>query len=130
MASLLPGVVFQFEIKPDGTMTFPYASAGIERVYGVTPEQALADGTIVFQAIHPEDRGFVEQTINHSKKSGENWICEYRVINEGVVSWVLGRSKPEFKPDGTVIWHGAILDIISQKTVSYTHLTLPTSDLV
>jgi 2,4-dienoyl-CoA reductase (NADPH2) len=25
-------------------MTFPYASAGIERVYGVTPEQALADG--------------------------------------------------------------------------------------
>lgn len=117
MASLLPGVVFQFEIRPDGTMTFPYASAGIERVYGVTPEQALADGTIVFQAIHPEDRGFVEQTINHSKKSGENWVCEYRVINEGVVSWVLGRSKPEFKPDGTVIWHGAILDITSQKTL-------------
>ena len=34
-----------------------------------------------------------------------------------MVSWVLGRSKPEFKPDGTVIWHGAILDITSQKTL-------------
>ena len=117
MASLLPGVVFQFEIRPDGTMTFPYASAGIERVYGVTPEQAREDGSIVFNAIHPEDLKYVEQTINLSRSSGEKWICEYRVVNNGVTNWVLGRSQPEFKPDGTVVWHGAILDITSQKAL-------------
>ncbi|MFY3774843.1 sensor domain-containing diguanylate cyclase [Marinobacter salsuginis] len=117
MSSLLPGVIFQFEVRPDGTMSFPYASAGIERVYGVTPEQAKEDGSIVFNAIHPEDRKYVNQTINLSRESGENWICEYRVVNEGVTNWVLGRSKPEFKPDGTVLWHGAILDITSQKAL-------------
>lgn len=74
MSSLLPGVIFQFEVRPDGTMSFPYASAGIERVYGVTPEQAKADGSIVFNAIHPEDRKYVNQTINLSRESGENWI--------------------------------------------------------
>jgi diguanylate cyclase (GGDEF)-like protein/PAS domain S-box-containing protein len=117
MASLLPGVVYQFELRPDGTMTFPYASAGIERVYGVTPEQAQKDGSIVFEAIHPDDRDHVAQTISLSRSRGENWICEYRVVKDGVTNWVLGRAQPEFKPDGTIIWHGAILDITSQKTL-------------
>ena len=117
MASLLPGVVYQFEVRPDGTMTFPYASAGIERVYGVTPEQARKDGSIVFEAIHPDDRNHVAQTINVSRSNGESWICEYRVVKDGVTSWVLGRAQPEFKPDGTVVWHGAILDITPQKVL-------------
>lgn len=117
MASLLPGVIFQFQISSDGTATFPYASDGIERVYGVCPERAMADGARVFEAVHPDDREYVSETIRHSKRSGENWLCEHRVVQDGITSWMLGRAKPEFKSDGTVLWHGAILDITSQKAL-------------
>lgn len=128
MASLIPGVIYQFEMRPDGTIRFPYASAGIERIYDVTPDQVTQDASIVFDVIHPDDRKMVSDSIELSRRTGYDWTCEYRVINHGQVIWVFGQARPEFEDDGTVLWHGAILDVTAQKTLEAKLRNLATTD--
>jgi len=115
MAATIPGVIYQFEMQPDGFMSFPYASAGIERIYGVAAEQVRKDASLVFDRIHPDDIQHVRETIEASRASGEDWHCEYRVVFDGRTRWVFGQSRPEFRDNGSVLWHGAILDITAQK---------------
>lgn len=115
MAATIPGVIYQFEMQPDGFMSFPYASAGIERIYGVRPEQVRQDASLVFDKIHPDDLQHVRDTIEASRASGEDWHCEYRVVVDGQIRWVFGQSRPEFRDNGSTLWHGAILDITAQK---------------
>ena len=38
-AAHIPGVVYQFVMRPDETYTFPYVSEGVTRILGMTPEQ-------------------------------------------------------------------------------------------
>ncbi|EMP54565.1 sensory box/GGDEF/GAF/EAL domain protein [Marinobacter santoriniensis NKSG1] len=115
MASRIPGLVYQFEMGPDGTIRFPYASAGIERIYNVTPDQVREDATRIFDAIHPDDHAPVREAVEASRVSGEDWICEYRVIVDGEIRWVFGRARPDYRKDGRTVWYGSILDITAQK---------------
>src|SRR5262249_23732790 len=49
------GVVYQLALRPDGRFEFPYVSAGLERLLGVTPDAARADAEAVFGLVHPDD---------------------------------------------------------------------------
>lgn len=115
MAATIPGVIYQFEMQPDGVTSFPYASAGIERIYGVTPDQVRQDASVVFDRIHPDDLQQVRDTIGASRASGGDWNCEYRVLVGGQTRWVFGQARPEFRANGSILWHGAILDITARK---------------
>lgn len=115
MASRIPGLVYQFEMRPDGSIRFPYASAGIARIYNVTPDQVREDATRIFDAIHPDDHAHVREAAEASRLSGEDWICEYRVIVDDEIRWVFGRARPDFRDDGRIVWYGSILDITAQK---------------
>ncbi|MDV7397893.1 PAS domain-containing protein, partial [Arthrospira platensis SPKY1] len=55
VARHLPGFIYEYQLKADGSSAFPYASEGIINIYGVTPQQALEDANKVWQAIHPFD---------------------------------------------------------------------------
>ena len=48
IAAQVPGVVYQFELRPDGSSCFPYASDGIREIYRVSPEEVRDDATKVF----------------------------------------------------------------------------------
>ena len=114
----LPGFIYQFEMKPDGTFTFPYSSDGIIDIYGVTSEEVKINTDKVLKALHPED---VDRVIKSILKSAENlsiWREEYRsVLPSGQVIWVEGYSSPEKLDDGTVLWHGYISDISERKKI-------------
>jgi PAS domain S-box-containing protein len=88
LASHVPGMLYQYRLRSDGSSHFPYASARIQEIYGVTPEDVVEDATPVFAALHPEDRDRVHETIQASGQSLSLWHDEYRV---------------QF-PDGRVIW--------------------------
>ena len=55
IASQVPGVVYQYKLRPDGSSCFPYASEGIRDIYRVTPEQVREDASAVFAVLHPDD---------------------------------------------------------------------------
>lgn len=116
LTAQLPGVVYQYQQWPDGRAAFPYASAAIERIYGVTPEDVTADASKVFAVIYPEDIPAVTRSIQQSMSTLTLWRSEYRVVNrQGQILWLLGSAVPEKMPDGSVLWHGYIQDVTSTK---------------
>jgi PAS domain S-box-containing protein len=116
LAAQLPGMVYQFLLRTDGTSCFPYASAGIIEVYGCTPEQVLSSAEAAFAVLHPDDLAAVSASIEHSAQHLCEWRTEYRVNHptKGLI-WLEGRASPERRDDGSTLWHGFITDISERK---------------
>jgi PAS domain S-box-containing protein len=116
IAAQVPGMVFQFRQRPDGTRYFPYVSEGVHEIYGLTPEQVLHDPATIHAVIHPDDRDRITAAIAHSAQALTPWECEYRTQPEGSpVRWLLGSAVPEREADGSIVWHGFITDITERK---------------
>lgn len=112
----LPGVVYQFQLWPDGRTAFPYASAAIEYIYGIKAEEVLTDGSKAFEGIYPDDLPAVIQSIETSRHNNTIWQHEYRVLkSDGSLMWLSGRATPELQTDGSTLWHGYIQDITQAK---------------
>ncbi|HWA26960.1 MAG TPA: PAS domain S-box protein [Lacunisphaera sp.] len=118
LGSLVPGMIFQFQLRPDGSSCFPYSSEGIRDIYRVTPGEVQTDASRFFEVIHPEDIAVVKESIQRSARTLLPWLQEYRVrYADGTVRWLLGNSVPERETDGSILWHGFITDISSRKAV-------------
>ncbi len=116
IAAQVPGMVFQFRQRVDGTRHFPFVSEGIREIYGLSPEAVVHDASCVTARMHPEDRERVAASIDKSALTLTSWECEYRALHEdGSVRWLLGDAVPEREADGTVVWHGLITDITERK---------------
>lgn len=116
IAAHVPGMVYQYQIWPDGRSAFPYASQGILHIYGVTPDQVVRDGSAVFKQLHPDDVGHVADSITISARDLTPWCDQYRVRRpDGPTIWVEGEATPERQPDGSTLWHGYIRDITENK---------------
>lgn len=107
-----PGMLYQYRLWPDGHSTFPYTSGGIQAIYRVTAEQAAKDASPAFERIHPDDLATVADSIQSSAQNLTPWIQKYRIRwQDGSWHWVEGKARPERLPDGSVLWHGYIVDI-------------------
>ncbi len=128
LSRVSPGVIFQYEVKPDGSSRFPYASDRLKDIYDVTPEEAAIDATPVLDAIHPEDIDYIARTIADSAKHLTDWACEYRVFIKGEIHWLYGHSIPERALNGSTIWSGTIIDITDRKNLELKLLKESTTD--
>lgn len=115
LAAEVPGVVYQFMRTPEGAFSFPYASPGMRRIYGVRSEDVQRSADVVFARIHPEDLARVKESIDVSRERLQTWHCEYRVCDvDGAVRWLAGQANPERLEDGATLWHGYIEDVTEQ----------------
>ncbi|MEO1309855.1 MAG: ATP-binding protein [Pseudomonadota bacterium] len=119
IAAHVPGVLYQFLLRPDGSACFPYASPGIADVYGVDPADITESADPVYAVIHEDDFEEVSRAINRSAAELTTWRSEYRANHpdKGVL-WLYGESRPEALPDGGVLWHGYIVDITREKAAA------------
>jgi diguanylate cyclase (GGDEF)-like protein/PAS domain S-box-containing protein len=116
LAAHVPGVIYQYQLFPDGRSCFPFATSGIWSIYEVTPEQVRLDATPVFGRLHPEDLQAVADSIQISAHTLHPWHSEYRVIlPEQGLRWRQGDAQPERLADGSTLWHGFITDITDRK---------------
>jgi PAS domain S-box-containing protein len=112
----IPGIIYQYQLLPDGTSFFPYSSTRMKEIYGVRPEDVEHDATPVFLALHPDDLEKVRASIQVSAQSLLPWHDNYRVIlPSGDTIWVEGNSTPQKLDDGSILWHGYIHDIAERK---------------
>jgi PAS domain S-box-containing protein/putative nucleotidyltransferase with HDIG domain len=116
LARLVPGVVYQYRLNPDGSSAFPYSSPGMNDIYEVTPEEVRDDATPVFGRLHPDDHDRVSADIMHSARTLETFYCEFRVVlpRQGL-RWRWSQAHPERTEDGGTLWHGIISDITERK---------------
>ena len=116
IASRLPGVVYQYRLRPEGTSCFPFASESIREIYRVNPEEVRDDASKVIANIHPDDLEAVISSVHDSAHDLSPWQHEYRVrFGDGTIRSLYGNAIPEREADGSVLWHGFISDITGRK---------------
>lgn len=116
LAQHVPGMLYQYHLRPDGSSHFPYSSIGIEGIYGVLPDQVREDAAAVFKVLHPDDIQRGVESIQASARTLSTWHEQYRVnLPDGRTIWVEGEASPEAASDGGVLWHGHIRDITERK---------------
>ncbi len=116
IAANVPGMIYQYRREADGRAWFPYASAGISQIYGISPEEAAQNTYKVVAALHPEDRDGILRSIEDSATTMTLWNHEYRVCHpDGTTLWVEGRAQPRSTADGAVIWEGYITNVSGRK---------------
>ena len=69
LTRLVPGVVYQYRLYPDGRSAFPYSSPGMNDIYECTPEEVREDATPVFGRLHPDDYDRVGEAIQESART-------------------------------------------------------------
>ena len=112
----VPGVVYSFLMRPDGSVAIPYASPRMFDILALSPESVTQDGSALFAKIHPDDRQRIQDSIAQSFDDLTLWHDEFRVNHptRGEV-WAEANSVPVRQPDGSVLWHGFTVDITARK---------------
>jgi PAS domain S-box-containing protein len=116
LAQLVPGVIYEYRLYPDGRSAFPYASPGMKDIYEVTPEEVREDATPVFGRIHPDDLDRVAASIMENSRTLETFYSEFRVcLPRQGLRWRWCEAHPVRTEDGGTLWRGIISDITDRK---------------
>jgi len=91
-----------------------YISPAYETVWGRTRESLYADPYSFLEAVHPEDRWRVEQTIKENQETG--FSSEYRIVKgDGSVRWIRDRGFPIKNEQGIVYRIAGIAEDITDR---------------
>lgn len=116
VASQIPGFVFALKQDKNQNSEFEFISAGIRDVFSVDAVDVMKDASSFFKVVHPEDRGKLSKAFSDSAYSSEPWKHEFRIRPDGFRErWVLGNASPQSFPDGSIVWHGFMMDVTQMK---------------
>ena len=111
LAASIPGVVYQRQVTPEGDISYTYISEGARDLFGVSPEEILADPNALFDCHGPEYRIEFRERLLAASKELKMWDVEAQIVTrDGEEKWTHAIARPHRKPDGTVLWDGVILD--------------------
>ncbi len=114
--NLPQGAVYQVLGDREGRRNFLYISAGVERLFGVTPAEAVADAGSLYGLVHEEDRARVAAAEQVALRGGTPFDCEFRSrTRSGGLVWVHARSAPRPLPTGQAVWEGIVMDVTARK---------------
>ncbi|HXQ37195.1 MAG TPA: PAS domain S-box protein, partial [Anaerolineales bacterium] len=110
----IPAVVYTDDYHSGETL---YISPYVKTLLGYSPEEWIANPSLCYDIIHPEDR---ERVLNETENAqrNERFVLDYRYIaRDGHVVWVRDDAfllkDQSGEPD---YWQGILLDITAQKT--------------
>lgn len=118
MAASIPGAMFRLQQDPEGRWCFTYVSPGIRALFGLTPEQVLADVRALRQRIVREERAQHDAVIRAAVQAGCAFEQEYRIHStDGALKWVHARAVPkrEGRGDAALVWTGMLQDVSERK---------------
>jgi PAS domain S-box-containing protein len=136
IADSIPGMIHVLEKKPNEKPRTLYASSGSNILYGVTPEEIINGGLILFEMIHSEDRaGWLAKVEEASLNLGTHRF-EFRFKDRsGVEKWALTHFTVNRTDDGTTLFNTIHIDITESKEKEkrlkmYEEILANTPDLV
>jgi PAS domain S-box-containing protein len=110
------GAVYQVLGDQEGRRRFTYISGGVERLFGVTPAEVLADALALYGLVHEEDRQRLQADEEVSVRALAPFDCQFRSwTRSGNIVWVHARSAPRLLSTGELAWEGFVMDVTARK---------------
>jgi diguanylate cyclase (GGDEF)-like protein/PAS domain S-box-containing protein len=100
----------------NGGFCLPYINETFHKIYHLNSEQVRDDATAIFSVVHPDDLTRHLESIRASARNLTPWQDEYRLkFADGSERWLWGNALPQREADGSILWHGFIMDITERK---------------
>ncbi len=116
IATSIPGVVYQFIVKKDGSYAFSYIDESCEKFFQHKAKAVVADPNLFFNMVPPDERQSFFDSIEKSAKTLKEWRHDFRVVlPDGQECWFEGRSIPHLLPSGEPFWNGVVTDVTEHK---------------
>lgn len=121
IAAHFPGVIFRRVMKPDGRISFPYVSPGIERLFDAGENGDLSTGTHSLDALarrfmKEEDRPAWKNALLKSAMDLSTFDVEGRLaLGERPEIWVRSMGNAWRDAHGNIVWDGVVMDITPVK---------------
>ncbi|RPI37761.1 MAG: PAS domain S-box protein [Methanoregulaceae archaeon] len=114
MATNIPGVVFRFCVKPDGTYGYDYISRRSRQILGIENDTAtFFDG--VTDGIVPENRERFLSSVQHAISTKSLWEFESQYVKpSGKKIWISAVASPLME-NNTLIFDGVIFNNTERK---------------
>ena len=120
MAANVPGIIYEYVLRPDGSTEVPYVSPGVQELVGLPPEALMADASLLYSVVHSGDRASYDASVATSARAMVPWEWEGRVLvgqEDPDIKWLKGTARPQRQSDGSILWHGLLVDITARKRV-------------
>ncbi|MEG4394564.1 response regulator [Microcoleus sp. BROC3] len=116
LALNIPGVIYQFVKRSEGSCQFEYISYACRDIYELESEEILKNPDLCFAQNHPDDQQFLVKQIATSAKTLEPFAFEWRIVTpSGKLKWLQSNSRPEMRYNGDIVWYGVLFDISDRK---------------
>jgi len=118
LAASVPGFMFTIRLAADGHASFPFASAGIEQLVGLRPEDIRDDAAVLRARYHPDDLPRMMALMDETQRTLAPFRIEIRIFHpDNGMRWLEIRSTPQRHSDGSTEWHGLMIDITERKLI-------------
>ncbi|QQS36668.1 MAG: PAS domain S-box protein [Ignavibacteriales bacterium] len=112
----VPGAICSFVRRADGTNLMGFTTPEIVDLYGIAEEVLHNDLTTLFANINPDDIQNFINSVNRSAETMTAWHAVYRYNHPYKGErWMEGHSLPVDGGDGSITWHGFVMDITDTK---------------
>ncbi len=113
LAANVPGVIYEWVERSDGTSGFLWVSPRLEELFRIDRNQLGQLG----EFIHPDDRERWRASIEEAKRRSGVWNFEGRLLYpDGAIRWWQGISRPSRVTADEIVFNGVMLDITDRKT--------------
>jgi len=116
LAANVPGIIYQFLRRTDGSMSFPFMSSGCREIFQLEPELLQDNAMALIKLVHPDDCVSFEESVAASIATLQPWKWEGRFVTaSGKLVWLSGASRPEQQANGDILWDGLLMDITERR---------------
>ncbi len=100
------GMIFQL-IYIGGKRKFTYLSNSVIKLYNITPEEGMADASLIYNKVHEDDISYLTKAEIEAYKTLSTFRAEVRIKDtSGGVRWSTFVSSPRILDDGSTCWDG------------------------
>jgi PAS domain S-box-containing protein len=118
MAQNVPGALFRYVLRPDGTDAVEYMSPACIDLWEVDAAAIERDASVLWQMVDLDDRPGMLASVQRSAETLSPWVWEWRIKTpSGKRKFLEGRGRPLRLEDGTVLWNSLILDVTERRHV-------------
>ncbi len=125
----LPGMIYVFRPGKDKAGRLDFVSEGVRRLFGASPEEALANPWVLYDRVPPEDLELFFQQRDMAIGAQTRLHTEFRVRNgQGELRWCAADSVAGVDAEGNEVRCGYIADITEHKLYQEARVAAETAE--